>query len=49
METRQFGKKIIVRLDPGDEVVASLMAVCLEYDVQLGTISGIGAVNRAVV
>ncbi len=49
METRQFGTKIIVRLDPGEEVIESLMTVCREYGVKLGTLSGIGAVNRAVV
>lgn len=49
MESKQFGTKLLIRLDPGDELVASIMTVCKEHDIRLGSISGIGAVNRAVV
>ncbi|MEF2145459.1 MAG: PPC domain-containing DNA-binding protein [Desulfovibrionaceae bacterium] len=49
MENKRYGNKLLIRLDPGDEVVASVQAACEEHDVKLGSISGIGAVNRAVV
>ncbi|WP_022660628.1 PPC domain-containing DNA-binding protein [Paucidesulfovibrio longus] len=49
MESKQFGTRILVRLDPGDEVVASVMRACEEYGVKLGMVSGIGAVGRAVI
>jgi len=47
MEYRRFDSKLLVRLDPGDEVLGSLAEVCVKEDVGLGIISGIGAVNRA--
>lgn len=46
MEYRRFESKLIVRLDPGDEVLASLAEVCSKEDVALGIVSGIGAVNK---
>ncbi|MDD4731582.1 MAG: DNA-binding protein [Desulfovibrio sp.] len=49
MESKRFGNRILIRLNPGDEVVGSVMAACREHDVRLGSISGIGAVDQAVI
>lgn len=49
MESKRFGNRILIRLTPGDEVIGSVMAVCRKEAVKLGTVSGIGAVNRAVI
>ena len=49
MEYTRYGSKILVRLDPGEEVVAGVAEVCKKESVRLGVVSGIGAVNRAKV
>ena len=47
MEYRWFSDTIIARLDRGDEVIASLEAICVKESVSLGWVSAIGAVNEA--
>ncbi|WP_045221707.1 PPC domain-containing DNA-binding protein [Desulfonatronum thioautotrophicum] len=49
MEYKRFDTKLLVRLDPGDELVASLIDICKKEDIRLGVISGIGAVNNVTV
>lgn len=49
MEFKRFGNKLVVRLDKGDEVVQSIKQVCIENKVSLGSVTGIGAVNNAVI
>lgn len=49
MEYKRFGAKIVIRLDPGDEVIESIKTVCREEKVTMGVLNGIGAVDRAVV
>lgn len=49
MEYRKFGTKYVVRLDKGEDVVESLKTLCKENNIRLGTVSGIGAVNKVVV
>lgn len=49
MEYRRFDSKVLIRLDPGEEVVASVAEVCRKEDIALGMVSGIGAVNKAKV
>lgn len=49
MEYKRYGSKILIRLDPGEEVVRSVAEVCEAERVRLGSISGIGAVDRAKV
>lgn len=49
MESKRFGSKVLMRLDPGEELVASVQAVCEKHGVKLASVSGIGAVNRATV
>lgn len=47
MDVRDDGNVLLVRLAPGDEVMASLKAACERHGVQGGMIFGIGALNRA--
>ncbi|NDV28138.1 PPC domain-containing DNA-binding protein [Desulfovibrio sp. JC010] len=49
MEYKDYGSKVLVRLDPGEEIVAGLNDVCEKLDIKLGCVSGIGAVNQATV
>ena len=49
MEYKRFDTKLLVRLDPGDELVASLIDICKKEDIRLGVVSGIGAVNNVTV
>lgn len=46
MEYKQFGSQILLRLDPGDEVIASLEEVCRQTGVTSGCVSGIGAAKE---
>ena len=43
MEYRKFGSKYVIRLDRGEEVVASLLEFAEEEKVSLANVSGIGA------
>lgn len=47
MEYRIFGNTIAVRLDPGEEIVESLAAICKAEDIRLAVVTGLGAVNAA--
>ncbi|NMA55694.1 MAG: DNA-binding protein [Firmicutes bacterium] len=49
MEYRRFGTKYVVRLDRGEEIVSSLTAFCQQHNIQLGAITGIGAVDKATI
>jgi len=49
MEYRQFGDKLIVRLERGEEVVDVLTHFCRERQIKLGTVEGIGAAKRVTV
>ncbi len=40
--------RILVRLDPGDEVVTSLEAVAQKENIELAMVQGLGALNRVV-
>lgn len=45
MKFRQEGNLIILRLDKGEEIFSSTMAVCRSLNVRCGIISGLGAVS----
>ncbi|GAB6159094.1 hypothetical protein JCM39194_22940 [Desulfotomaculum varum] len=49
MEYKRFGNKLVVRLDKGEEILTSLQTLCRQEGIRLGTVTGIGAVNKAVV
>lgn len=49
MEFKKFGHKYVVRLEKGEEIVESIKKLCREEGIKLGTISGLGATNRAVI
>ncbi|HSH35512.1 PPC domain-containing DNA-binding protein [Schnuerera sp.] len=49
MEFKKIGSKYVVRLEKGEEVVESIKALCEKEEIKLGTITGIGAVNKAVI
>ena len=49
MEYRNFETTILLRLDRGEEIVSSIQSVCKAEGIMLGSIMGLGAVDRAVV
>ena len=49
MEYRRFGDTCVVRMDPGEEVVTGVTALCEREDIHLASVEAIGAVDRAVV
>ena len=49
MEAIASGNHWIVRIDKGEEIVGTLEQFCREKGIRLGTISGIGATNRATI
>jgi hypothetical protein len=42
MEYRTFGRKTVLRLDEGEEIVSSITAVCRQEHITAATVSGIG-------
>ncbi len=42
MQSKQFGDKIYLRVDKGDEIIDSILATCSEFDVKSATFQGIG-------
>lgn len=49
MDYKRFGTKYVIRLEKGEEVVESIKKLCRENNIRLGTVSGIGAVDKAVI
>ena len=49
MDYARYGSKLLIRLDPGEDVVATLADVCKKENVRLGVVTGIGAVGKATV
>ncbi|UCD14639.1 MAG: DNA-binding protein [Thermoplasmatales archaeon] len=49
MHYKRFGDKVIVRIDRGEEIVKTLKQLCKDLDIKLGTITGIGATDRATI
>ena len=49
MEYKRCGKKVLVRIDLGEEIVETLKQLCTSLEIKLGTIQGIGATNKATI
>ena len=49
MKSKKFGNKFIIRLEKGEEIVETLKKFCKDNGINLGTVSGIGATNNAVI
>lgn len=49
MEYKKFGDTYFVRIDRGEEILASLAALCKKEDIRLASVEALGAVDRAVV
>jgi len=49
MEAKASGRHWILRLDKGEEIVETLEKFCREKGIRLGTVSGIGATDRATI
>ena len=49
MEFKKFSDTYVVRLDRGEEIIASLTELCKKEDIVLGSIEGLGAADHAVV
>lgn len=46
MDYKKFGNTLIVRLDPGEEIVAAIKEVCVKKNITLASVSAIGAVKE---
>ncbi len=49
MEFRKFRDKYVLRMEKGEEIVSTLKNFCEENKIELAKVSGIGAVNKAVI
>ena len=49
MEYREFSGKYYIRLDKGDEILASLAALCAREGIKAAQINGIGGCDKATV
>lgn len=48
MEYKRFNEKVIVRLDPGDELMSSLLKIAEKENILFANVSGIGGSNDVV-
>ena len=46
MDYRRFGDHLVVRIDRGDEIIASLTSVAQAEKIKLASVQGIGACDR---
>ena len=46
MEYRKFGDTYVIRLDPNEEVVQSMLNLAAKENISLGYLHGLGAVNN---
>ncbi len=49
MEYKRFGNTIVLRMEKGEEIISELKRLCHLEGIKLGSVSGIGAVNNAVI
>ena len=46
MEYRRFGNTVVMRIDRGEEILASLTALCKKEDIRLASVDALGAVRE---
>ena len=49
MQYRTFGSTVVVRMEPGEELIATMRRVCEQEKIRFGTVTGIGAADYAKV
>lgn len=49
MKSLKIGNKYLLRIDKGEEVVASLKKFCVNNSLKLGSIVGVGAADRVTI
>jgi len=49
MKLKKFGNKWVVRIDKGEEIVETLKQLCKKNKIKLGSISGVGGIERVTV
>ncbi|MBR2760358.1 MAG: DNA-binding protein [Solobacterium sp.] len=45
MDYRRFGNTIMIRMDPGEEILSTLTGICRKEKVRLGHLSALGAAD----
>lgn len=46
METKRTANCLVIRLDPGEELINSLLTACQEHDIHCAQVTGIGAARK---
>lgn len=49
MEYKKIGNHYVVRIDPGEEILAKITGLCRKENIRVGSAVGLGAVNRVTV
>lgn len=49
MRFKKIQDKHILKIEKGEEIIGSMKAFCKKQNINMGTITGIGAVNKAVI
>ena len=49
MKLKKFGNKWVVRIDKGEEIVETLKQLCKKNKIKLGSVSGVGGIERTTV
>ena len=49
MKSKRFGDRFVIRIDEGEEIVKTLKRLCEENGVKAGSITGLGATNKATI
>ncbi len=49
MNFKQIKSKLILRLDPGEEIITALKDICTKQNISFATVVGIGATNKGTI